>query len=117
MRIAVDRESTVALHDQVRRAVVDAVTTGELTPGDRLPSARDLAWAIRVNLHTVLRAYGELEDAGVLEVKRGRGTSVRKDVNIAAVERANMLKQEARRAREAGVPFTHALRILEETWL
>jgi GntR family transcriptional regulator len=53
-----------------------AVARGELGYGDRLPSARDVAESLDVNIHTVLRAYQELRDDGLIELRRGRGAVV-----------------------------------------
>ena len=52
------------------------IALGSLTPGDAVPSVRDLAKTLRVNPNTVARAYQRLTDAGVLAVKRGEGTYV-----------------------------------------
>jgi GntR family transcriptional regulator len=52
------------------------ITLGSLSPGDSVPSMRDLAKTLRVNPNTVARAYQRLTDAGVLHVKRGEGTFV-----------------------------------------
>lgn len=60
------------LAGQVRVAVVG----GELTPGTRLPSARELAASLDINLHTVLHAYQDLRDEGLIELRRGRGAVV-----------------------------------------
>lgn len=52
------------------------IALGTLSPGDIVPSVRDLAKSIRVNPNTVARAYQRLTDAGVLAVRRGEGTYV-----------------------------------------
>jgi len=62
----------VQLVDQVRTALAH----GELRTGERLPAARDLATSLEINLHTVLHAYQELRDAGLIELRRGRGAVV-----------------------------------------
>ncbi len=61
-----------ALTDAIRAAV----TAGELSPGERLPPVRDLAFRLGVTPGTVARAYQRLTDAGLLEAHVGRGTFV-----------------------------------------
>jgi GntR family transcriptional regulator len=53
-----------------------AIAQGELRDGQRLPAARELAESLEVNIHTVLRAYQELRDDGLIELRRGRGAVV-----------------------------------------
>ena len=57
-------------------ALRQAVATGELTPGEKLPPVRDLAWRVDMTPGTVARAYTILTDEGVLEAAVGRGTFV-----------------------------------------
>src|SRR3954468_23544960 len=61
---------------QIEEGLRRMITLGSLTPGDAVPSVRDLAKTLRVNPNTVARAYQRLTDAGVLAVKRGEGTYV-----------------------------------------
>ena len=53
-----------------------------MLPGDRLPSARDLAITVGLNPNTIIQTFQELEKIGITETKRGKGTFVREDVKI-----------------------------------
>src|SRR5918999_35023 len=77
MRLQVDADSPMPLHAQIAEQVQLAVARGELAPGDRLPTVRELAVELRVNSNTVARVYADLERQGVLEARRGLGTFVR----------------------------------------
>ena len=76
IRVKVDRNESVGLHDQVAAELRRAIAEGEARPGERLPPARDLAAVLGVNTNTVLRALRLLRDEGLLEFRRGRGISV-----------------------------------------
>jgi GntR family transcriptional regulator len=76
MLFAVDERDPQPIYLQLSMAVKDAVRTGELLPGDALPSVRDLARDLGVNLHTVHRAYRTLRDDGVVRLGLGRRARV-----------------------------------------
>jgi DNA-binding transcriptional regulator YhcF (GntR family) len=76
MEFELDRASTVSLADQIAATVRQAVRRGELAPGDRLPTIRDLAAEIGVNANTVAAAYRDLEHNGVVQTNRRAGTRV-----------------------------------------
>ncbi|WP_082574647.1 MULTISPECIES: GntR family transcriptional regulator [unclassified Nocardioides] len=76
MRWIIDHSSEQRLQDQVAASVVRGLHSGELVVGEQLPPAAELAAAISVDRNTVLAAYRQLRDAGVLEFRRGRGARV-----------------------------------------
>lgn len=76
MHLRIEQNSGVPLGPQIVRQIKLAIANGRVAPGERLPSARDLAAELRVNFHTVRKAYGELEREGLLHSARGRGTFV-----------------------------------------
>ncbi len=71
MLIDVDLMSPKPIYQQIRAQIVHAVATGQLSPGDGLPSVRTLASDLGVNMHTVNKAYAVLRDEGYV-VMRGR---------------------------------------------
>ncbi len=73
---AVNPSDPQPLYEQIATVVRRAVAERTLRPGDRLPASKDLADALDVNLHTVLRAYQMLRDEGLIELRRGRGAVV-----------------------------------------
>ena len=94
MPIAIDQKSGVPLYRQIIESVKFAIARGELTPGDKLPTVRQLAVDMEVNPNTVIRAYREMEIEGVLDPQQGSGTFVTElRPEIDAVERSRMLDQ------------------------
>lgn len=72
----IDPKSGVPIYIQIMNHVKHLIATGVLTPGQQLPTIRQLAVDITVNLNTVAHAYAELEREGLLTIQRGRGTFI-----------------------------------------
>jgi len=61
---------------QIVEQIRQLVASGELQPGDQLPTMRLLATELRINFNTVARAYGILDEAGLISTQQGRGTYI-----------------------------------------
>jgi GntR family transcriptional regulator len=77
MEIRLDPNSTVPIYLQIIYSIKHVVATGQLKPGEQLPTVRVLAIDLRINPNTVARAYDTLDTEGVITTQRGRGTYVR----------------------------------------
>ena len=76
LEFAVQPTSGVPIYRQLMDQVRSLVSSGRLKPGDRLPSVRQMAAELEVNMMTVSKAYTRLEADGVLERERGLGMRV-----------------------------------------
>ena len=66
----------VPIYVQIRDQLLRAIGGGALRPGEQLPTMRELAVRLRVDLNTVRHAYDELEETGAIVIVRARGTYV-----------------------------------------
>jgi len=69
-------ENGIPIYIQLREQLLRAIGAGVLAPGEQLPTMRQVAVALKIDLNTVQRAYAELERESVLVTTRGRGTFV-----------------------------------------
>lgn len=90
----------IPIYVQLRDQIAALVGRGALKPGARLPTMREVAVALKVDLNTVQRAYGELEESGILMLVQGRGTFVA-DAPRAPESRTAIKMLAARIAAEA----------------
>lgn len=77
MEIRIDSDSAVPIYMQIVHSVKQQVATGQLKPGEQLPTVRELATILRINPNTVARAYDLLDSDDVITTQQGRGTYVR----------------------------------------
>lgn len=76
IRLALDRDLPVPLGVQLRGLIQYGISSGDLKPGDRLPSVRDLADEAGVAPMTIVQVYREMKEAGLIEGRAGSGTFV-----------------------------------------
>src|SRR4051794_34814887 len=94
IHFGLDLRSGVPVYRQIIDRVLAARASGELSPGDQLPTVRQLAVDLAINPNTVVRAYRELEIRGVLVTQQGTGTFIaNQKVEPDEVERQRRLNQ------------------------
>jgi len=76
MFIKIDFTSDIPIYEQIKNQIIEAVARGELQNGDSLPSIRDLASEIGVNMHTVAKAYNELKYMGLIAINKKHGAYI-----------------------------------------
>lgn len=79
MFIQLDFETDQPIYLQLVEQIIAGIAKKQLTPGERLPSVRNLAADIGINMHTVNKAYQELRQRGFIQIHRQRGVVVNPD--------------------------------------
>ncbi len=81
MIIELDFNSDEALYIQLRNQIILGIATTRLKEGDALPSVRQLAETIGINMHTVNKAYTVLKQEGYVKVDRRKGAVIAVDID------------------------------------
>ena len=76
MELQVDPTSRMPIYRQLGRQLREAAARGQVRPGERLPSVRELSRRLVVNPNTIARVYTELEREGLLNTRPGLGVFV-----------------------------------------
>ena len=74
--IEIDFNSEEAIYMQLRNQIIMGIATSRLQNGDTLPSVRQLAELIGINMHTVNKAYSVLRQEGIVSIDRRRGAVI-----------------------------------------
>jgi len=94
MDIAINVTDGVPIYRQIVNQVKYLVASGLLLPGEELPPIRTLALQLKVTPNTIVKAYGELEIAGVIHKRQGSGTFVSEErPKLAIRERRRVIEQ------------------------
>ena len=87
MFIEIDFNSDEAIYMQLRNQIIMGIATSRFQEGDMLPSVRQLADTIGINMHTVNKAYTVLKQEGYVKVDRRKGAMIAVDIDkIQAIE-------------------------------
>jgi GntR family transcriptional regulator len=110
------QDNGVPIYVQLREQLAAAIGRGDLQPGAQLPTMREVAVALAIDLNTVQRAYGELEAEGLLVKIQGRGSFVAEKPKtrnrVAEIE--NLAARIAAQAQAAGVSLEELADALQE---
>jgi GntR family transcriptional regulator len=117
--IIIDHTSKTPIYEQIKVQILSLITSGVLSPGDKLPSLRTMAADLSLNFNTIKKVFAQLEEDGVIVTVQGKGCFVAdtaKD-NRAVMDRAeNALREALATARASGVSQEAAARILSEMY-
>ncbi len=117
LNIVISNSSGKPIYEQITNQVKAAILSGELSPGDALPSMRLLAKELRISVITTKRAYEELEREGFVETVVGKGSFVARQ-NRELLREARLrevearLEQAAEAARAGGVSLAELQEML-----
>lgn len=76
MLLELDFQSAVPIYTQLRNQIIAGIASGQLKPGDPLPSVRNLAADLGINLHTVNKTYTILKQEGYIQIHRQKGVVI-----------------------------------------
>ena len=118
MDIIISNSSNEPIYLQIVNQIKASIMSGELSPGDALPSMRNLAMQMRISLITTKRAYEELERDGFIESYTGKGSFVKgqnaeflKEENLRQIEK--LLGEAVDKAKMSGVTLEELRDILD----
>lgn len=88
MYIEIDFNSEEAIYIQLRNQIIMGIAASEIQEGESLPSVRQLAETVGINMHTVNKAYSVLKQEGYIQLDRRKGAVISLDINkLEAIEK------------------------------
>ena len=98
MDLIISNSSNRPIYEQITTQIKELILTGELQPGQKLPSIRALANGLRISAITTKRAYTDLEAQGFIETVQGKGSFVTGgNVELLREERRRQIEQRLMR--------------------
>jgi len=83
MIIKIDMAMDTPIYEQLRREIIKGILNGQLTSGEVLPSVRNMAESLSINMHTVSKAYQKLKAEGFLSLQRNNRATINDKENYA----------------------------------
>ena len=117
MVIKINEYSDVPIYMQIRNQIVMGISSGELAPGEQLPTVRALAMEIGINTMTVSKTYQLLKSEGYIMTDRKNGARVRDNINKSGTvseENKNELRRIVSEARLSGVPKEDIIKLIDD---
>lgn len=117
--IIIDFNSRTPVYEQIKEQIISSVNSGELKPGDKLPSIRRLAEELELNVNTVKRAFQELEAEGVTCSHPGKGVFISEaSINSALVWDATEkeLERILNSAHSRGIPADRIKNLVDKIY-
>lgn len=116
--LKVDDKSGIPVWVQIRNGIIFLIRSGQLKPGDTLPTVRQLAVDLGVNYNTIHKVYQDLETDGLINSGRGRRSTVA-DIDLENIEAPSspvdvVIAELARIAKESGLTKNDVLTRVEE---
>lgn len=113
-------QAGVPVYKQVIFAVKKAVVVGQLVPGDRFPSIRQMSQELRINPNTAQKVVKGLVEEGLLQVMPGVGTVVGKIPEATTAEKKQLLEDQVEplvvEAKKMGLSREDVLESISEVW-
>ena len=118
MKIVISNADARPIYEQIFAQIKNLIISGELQPGDALPSMRFLAKELRISVITTKRAYEELERDGFIESYTGKGSFVKaqntelyREEQLRSIEA--LLSEACDKAKKCGISLSELQEILE----
>ena len=119
MIIKINDYSDVPIYMQLRNQIVMGISSGELAPGEQLPTVRALALEIGINTMTVSKAYQILKSEGYILTDRKNGARIRPEIkkeSELSEENKNELMRIISEAKISGIDRKSFIRTIEDMW-
>ena len=119
MILNLDFNSDIPIYTQIREQIIKSIASGDLKINESLPSVRNMAEEIGVNLHTVNKSYNLLKDDGYINIDRRKGAIVNKLPLDKTSDNINKIESmlDLLVAHIYQIIYCYNLKILHETFL